>query len=78
MKLTAASVAKLTLPEGKSEAFYWDDDVPGFGLRLRAGGSRVWVLQHRIGAASGGSQSAPRAPSVRRTLANLPPIYTPE
>jgi integrase len=49
MKLTAATVVKLTLPEGKSEAFFWDHDVPGFALRLRAGGSRVWVLQHRVG-----------------------------
>ena len=49
MKLTAAAVAKLALPQGKAEVFYWDDDVPGFGLRLRSGGSRNFVLQHRIG-----------------------------
>ena len=50
MKLTKATVAKLTLPEGKSELIVFDEDLPGFGLRLRAGGSAVWVAQYRVGA----------------------------
>jgi hypothetical protein len=49
MKLTKAAVAELALPAGQSEAIYWDDDTPGFGLRLRGGGSRNWVFQYRIG-----------------------------
>ena len=28
----------------------FDEDMPGFGLRLRAGGSAVWVAQYRVGA----------------------------
>jgi integrase len=48
MKLTAKSVATLALPAGKSDAFIWDDDLPGFGLRLR-GDTRRWVIQYRIG-----------------------------
>ena len=46
MKLTAEAIAGLALPDGKNEKFFWDEDMPGFGLRLRAGGKRVWVVQH--------------------------------
>jgi len=49
MRLTKDVVAKLALPTGKAEAFFWDDDVPGLGLRLREGGSRTWVFQFRVG-----------------------------
>ncbi len=49
MKLTQKAVAPLTLPKRKSEAIFFDDDLPGFGLRLRRGGSRVWVFQYKIG-----------------------------
>jgi integrase len=50
MKLTAKSVAALVLPDGKSDAFIWDDDLPGFGVRLR-GESRRWIVQYRFGVA---------------------------
>jgi hypothetical protein len=33
-----------------SERIVWDNDLPGLGLRLRAGGSRNWVYQYKIGA----------------------------
>lgn len=49
MRLTVQSVARLTLPSGKSELIVFDDDLPGFGLRLRAGGKRVWIIQYRVG-----------------------------
>jgi integrase len=49
MRLTRPAVARLALPEGKSEAIVFDDGLPGFGVRLRAGGKRVWVAQYRIG-----------------------------
>ena len=45
MKLTANTVRVAALPPGKSEAIYFDDDIPGFGLRLRAQGSRGFVFQ---------------------------------
>jgi integrase len=35
--------------EGKSERIVFDDDIKGFGLRLREGGSRTWIYQYRIG-----------------------------
>ena len=50
MKLTKATVAKLALPSGKSELIVFDEDLAGFGLRLRAGGSAVWIAQYRVGA----------------------------
>jgi integrase len=44
--VTASSPA---LPAGKSETIFFDDDAPGFGLRLRSGGSRAWVYQYWLG-----------------------------
>jgi Arm DNA-binding domain len=49
MKLTAATVRSLTLPEGLSDKIFFDDDLPRFGVRVRAGGSRTWVIQYGIG-----------------------------
>lgn len=50
MRLTGPNVAKLTLPADRAEAIVFDDALPGFGIRLRAGGKRVWVAQYRLGA----------------------------
>ncbi|UZF90645.1 tyrosine-type recombinase/integrase [Bosea sp. NBC_00550] len=49
MKLIRQNVARLTLPAGKSDYIVFDDALPGFGLRLRAGGKRAWVVQYRVG-----------------------------
>ncbi|GEO18293.1 tyrosine-type recombinase/integrase [Microvirga aerophila] len=49
MKLTKQTLAKLSLPSGKSDLIVFDDDLPGFGLRLRAGGKRAWIAQYRVG-----------------------------
>jgi Arm DNA-binding domain len=49
MRITKASVAKLALPQGQTEAVFCDDQVPGFGLRVRAGGSRTWQFRYAIG-----------------------------
>ena len=50
MKLTKAMIGRIELPTGKSDAIYFDEDDPGFGLRIRAGGKRTWIVQYRIGA----------------------------
>jgi hypothetical protein len=47
MRLTDKAIAGLTIPNGKSELLVFDDDLPGFGLRLRTGGSRKWIFQYR-------------------------------
>jgi integrase len=49
MKLTVKNARTLQLPAGKQDHIVWDDDIPGFGLRLRAGGSRNWVFQYALG-----------------------------
>jgi integrase len=49
MKLTQPTVNSLTLPSGKSDAIFFDDEVPGFGLRIRGGGKRSWIFQYGIG-----------------------------
>jgi integrase len=48
MKLNATTVRTLQLPRGVKDKTYWDDDLPGFGLRLRAGGSRNYIAQYAI------------------------------
>ena len=49
MRFTSPSVAKLALPPGKSDHIVFDDGLPGFGVRLRAGGKKVWIAQYRVG-----------------------------
>jgi len=49
MKLTPKTIATLALPLGKTDHIVWDDDVPGFGLRMRAGGTRAFVFQYKLG-----------------------------
>jgi integrase len=51
MRLTDRTVTatKPELEAGKSEKIIFDDAIPGFGLRLRAGGSRVWIFQYHRG-----------------------------
>jgi integrase len=49
MKFTARSIEGLKLPPGKTDLVVFDDTLAGFGLRLRAGGSRSWVFQYQVG-----------------------------
>jgi integrase len=49
MKFTARSTEGLKLPPGKTDLVVFDDTLAGFGLRLRAGGSRSWVFQYQVG-----------------------------
>jgi Arm DNA-binding domain len=55
MKLTAKTVAALKL-DGKRDVIHFDDQLSGFGYRLRAGAGgkvlRSWVVQYRRGGAS--------------------------
>jgi integrase len=49
MRLTVKSAADTQLPAGKSDHVVFDDDIAGFGLRLRNGGTRTWIYRYRIG-----------------------------
>lgn len=49
MRLTITTINALILPAGASDRTYFDDDLPGFGVRLRAGGSKKWVVQYDHG-----------------------------
>jgi integrase len=49
MKLTTSTIKALALPPGVSDKTYFDDEIGGFGLRLRAGGAARWVIQYDVG-----------------------------
>jgi integrase len=48
MKLTAKSVTSLSL-DGVKDRCWFDDDISGFGIRLREGGSSTWIYRYRVG-----------------------------
>jgi integrase len=50
MKLTQATLKTPSLPDGVKDKIFFDDDLPGFGLRIREGGKRTWIVQYRVGA----------------------------
>jgi hypothetical protein len=49
VSITKTSLRRLVCPVDKAETFYWDDQLPGLGLRAYASGKRVWLLQYRDG-----------------------------
>src|SRR5262245_4188344 len=74
MRFTGSNIDTLTL-QGKAEAIYFDDDVPGFGIRIRAGGSKYWIFQYRVGRQQRrltlGKMSAVSLVSARKTASEL-------
>jgi integrase len=75
MRLTQRTIAALALPEGKAETIIFDDDLPGFGVRIRRGGARTWIYQYKIGAqhrrVSLGSLAVLTPARARQTAADL-------
>ena len=75
MKLTQRAVAALALPRGKTDHIEPDDELPGFGFRLRASGSRTWTFQYQLGAKQRrmtlGSYPAITPAQARATAADL-------
>jgi integrase len=47
MKLNQRTADTCKLPAGKSEHFFWDEDLRGFGLRVRDDARKVWVVGYR-------------------------------
>jgi hypothetical protein len=48
MRLTDATVAGLEVPHDRSEIIAFDDSLPGFGVRVRRGGSRRYIFQYKL------------------------------
>lgn len=49
MKLTQTAITKIALPKDAGDKIFFDDEVQGFGLRIRSGGSRKFVVHYRQG-----------------------------
>jgi integrase len=49
VRLTDKTTARLRLELGETDRVWWDEDISGFGIRLRDGGSRTWIYRYRIG-----------------------------
>jgi hypothetical protein len=76
MKLTKINIAKVTVPRGKTETIEFDDDVPGFGLRIRVGGSQTWIFQYRQGSKQRRISLGRQRPSPHRMPASARPNFT--
>jgi integrase len=46
MKLSAQTIKTLTLPPGMKDRIFFDDEVGGFGIRLRDSGEARWIVQY--------------------------------
>jgi integrase len=72
VKLTAGLVNRLDLPEGKVDYTFFDDAVKGFGVRVRAGGSKTFLFQYGKGQRVViGSTSAISVGDARKTAEQL-------
>ncbi|QDP18702.1 tyrosine-type recombinase/integrase [Sphingomonas xanthus] len=67
-KITKRSVD--AFQAGAKDAFLWDDELKGFGLRLTAMGARSYVLQYRMGGRE--------TPSRRYTIGSHGSPWTPD
>lgn len=75
MKFTVKAIASLGLSDGRQEAIFFDDDIGGFGLRLRQAGSKNWIFQYKLGSKQRrltfGTYPAIGLEQARRTAAEL-------
>jgi integrase len=53
MKFTQANVNAYKAPAGELDHIVHDESLPGFSLRVQAGGSKVYVVRYRLGAKQG-------------------------
>jgi Arm DNA-binding domain len=49
MKLTPDTVRAIAPAPPKTEIIVFDDDLPGFGVRARLSGWKVFIVQYSIG-----------------------------
>jgi integrase len=48
MRLNTATIRALKLPPGATDRVFFDESLPGFGLRVRASGVHSWMVQYAI------------------------------
>ena len=72
MRLTATTIRSLTLPAGKVDHVYFDDELPGFGLRVRRSGDEDLVGSVRHGRTNPSWRSA-RSPNWTSARPAAPP-----
>lgn len=48
-KLTAGRIEQFKVEPGKAQAFLWDSDSPGLGLRTTASGAKSYIFQAKLG-----------------------------
>ncbi len=61
-KLTKEVLNRLRLPIGAAEHTVWDSELKGFGVRLREGGSRNFIVKFRVGGRSRQITIGPASP----------------
>jgi hypothetical protein len=75
MRLTDKTTVRLRLEQGETDRVWWDEDISGFGIRLRDGGSRTWIYRYRIGSKQRsvilGSATAVPAAVARKNASGL-------
>jgi len=50
LNLTDRTVGAAECPAGRKDVLLFDEALPGFGLRVTAGGKRIFIFQYRAGA----------------------------
>ena len=48
MKLTDKTVESAQCPEGAKDKLFFDETLPGFGLRVTASGTRIFIFQYSL------------------------------
>jgi hypothetical protein len=68
-KITKRAVDALK-PFPRRDVLLWDTELPGYGVRCRPSGSKVYVLKYRVGTrqrwASIGRHGSPWTPNMAR------------
>jgi hypothetical protein len=75
MRLTTAALGNLKLDGGATDKIIFDDEVPGFGIRIRASGAQTWIFQYKIAGKTRrlvlGQVSAIKLAKARETAGDL-------